>query len=292
MEMTIRDALAHGTRTLRAHTCVGSDADREPADLLAAAARTTRDDLYARLDDTLVRPIVAVFTDLVERRLDHAPMGHLIGTTPFLGRDYAVTKDVLIPRPATEIIAEDAIETFRSSASPLAIDVGTGSGCIATSLAAARSDSRVIAIDVSENALNIARKNATVHGVAERIDFLIGDLVALAAADITDASHVTIVANLPYIPAAMIDKLDDDVRLHEPRIALDGGPDGLDLYRRLFDQLAVLPRRVPFDLFVEILPEQYDPMYSAVGEHFPDAVVAPIRSGSEGAIIGAKITKR
>jgi release factor glutamine methyltransferase len=174
--------------------------------------------------------------DWVRRRCRREPLQHLLGTAPFLEWELEVSSDVLVPRPETEVLALRAQEWLRSLRSgdgagrPLkALDIGTGSGCLAISLARVPGV-EVVALDVSEAALAIARSNAARLGFAG-IGFLHRDLKGLSEDAFRDLD--LIVSNPPYIPTAEIAGLDPEVRDHDPRLALDGGPDGLDFYRIL-----------------------------------------------------------
>jgi len=168
------------------------------------------------------------FQRLIARRAVREPVAMIIGHREFWGLDFEVTRDVLIPRPETEFLVEEAITFARSTGCRLAIDVGTGSGCIAIALAHELPDVRVIAIDASRAALDIARRNATRNGVADRIQFRQGDLLA----DVTETAGL-IVSNPPYVPDSDASSLQPDVVGFEPHMALFGGSDGLDVVRRL-----------------------------------------------------------
>lgn len=162
---------------------------------------------------------------MVARRAKREPLQHILGSQEFCGLEYEVTPDVLIPRHDTEVLVSEAI-TRRPDARS-ALDIGTGSGCIAVSLQKRLSKAVVTATDISEAALTVARRNAEKHGAA--IEFLMGSLFAPVAGRRFDL----IVSNPPYIPTADIERLDQEVRDYDPRAALDGGSDGLDLYRAL-----------------------------------------------------------
>jgi release factor glutamine methyltransferase len=168
---------------------------------------------------------------LADRRLQREPTAYVTGYREFYGRLFRVTPDVLIPRPETELLVDVVLAELREVPSAVVADVGTGSGCIATSIALERpKGGRTIAIDRSVAALAVATENARHHRAA--VACVLGDLAApLRQADI-------IVANLPYIPSAEIADLQREVRDWEPRIALDGGIDGLALVRRLVEDCA------------------------------------------------------
>jgi release factor glutamine methyltransferase len=170
------------------------------------------------------------YRDWLERRAAGEPAHHLTGECGFWGRSFVVSPAVLIPRPETELVVQVALD-LPVSPSARVLDVGTGSGCIAVTLAAERPKWRVSAVDASPAALAVARTNAARHEV--EIEFHEADLTSSM-----DPPWDLIVANLPYIPTADLEALPREV-LHDPPSALDGGPDGLDLVRRL---VADLPR--------------------------------------------------
>ena len=168
------------------------------------------------------------------------PLPYVLGRWEFFGLDFQVTPDVLIPRPETELVVELALAWLRQNpAARVAADVGTGTGCIAVSLAAQILDLHIMATDISEPALDVARQNAQKHRVDGRIDFIRADLLGLLNVEYSlykeqrTRFHL-ITANLPYIPTGKLHKL--PIYQKEPTLALDGGPDGLTLIRRLLDQ--------------------------------------------------------
>lgn len=250
----------------------GSDSPRLDAEILLAHARgCPRIQLYTNYDQPLTDTQRATMRDLVKRRSAAEPVAYLVGHREFFGLDFRVTKDVLIPRPDTETLVVDAIEDLKPQAAPRVLDVGTGSGCIAISLAVNCSNAEVTAIDLSQAALDIAKANAETHNVAGRIRWLYGDLFSpLTAGEKFDL----IASNPPYIASAEIETLSADVRMHEPRSALDGGPDGLDIIRRF---IAGAPRHLVSQgkLLIEISGEQADAVTQllAANGHFDDIVV-------------------
>lgn len=168
---------------------------------------------------------------LLERRLCGEPLPYLLGEWEFFGRKFKVNRSVLIPRPETEILLEESIAWLKAHpGARTAIDIGTGSGAIAVSLAAEVPDLIVTATDISPEALRIASENAENHGVSNRIEFLACDLFPEA-----DGLYNLVCANLPYIPTQDLGFLPEIVR--EPALALDGGLDGLEIIRRLIGEL-------------------------------------------------------
>jgi release factor glutamine methyltransferase len=177
---------------------------------------------------------------LVKRRAEGEPLEYLLGGTTFAGHRVAVSPDVLIPRPETEILLEEAIKLIEPEGLPV-LDVGTGSGILALALAKKFWQLEIVATDISPAALALARRNA--DGVG-KIRFVESDLMEDPS---LPERFQMIVANLPYIPTGQIDGLMREVR-HEPRLALDGGADGLELIRRLIAQSAGRTRYLALEL--------------------------------------------
>ncbi len=214
----------------------GVDSARLQAELLLAhVLQKPRLKLYLEFERVLTESELAALRELVRRRGAREPLQYLVGSVNFCGLELAVNPAVLIPRPETELLAERAWTFLAgragSSAVPAtALDFGTGSGCLAIALAVHCPAARIWAVDLSPAALEVARANAAHHGVEVRIHFLPSDgFTALPAGERFDL----IVANPPYIPTAELARLQPEVRDHEPRVALDGGPDGLAVIRRL-----------------------------------------------------------
>lgn len=199
--------------------------------LLAHALESTRMQLVLDSKRPLEPAELARFRDLVKRRRVHEPVAYLLGKREFYGREFRVDKRVLVPRPDTETLVEVALVRTRAcSMSMRALDLCTGSGCVAISLARERPTSSVVGVDVSAGALAVARDNALRLG-AYNVAFREADLFD----GLTDARFDVISANPPYIASAEIATLMSDVRDFEPRLALDGGDDGLALIRRIVD---------------------------------------------------------
>jgi release factor glutamine methyltransferase len=222
-----------------ARTALAECHDAEPTDgqsLLGHVLGADRATLIAHPERPLTPDEAAQFRALIERRAAGEPVAYLTGRRAFYDREFIVTPDVLIPRPETEHLVDEVLNWARGRENLRIADVGTGCGPIAVTLAAHLPGAHIWALDESAAALAIARQNADLHGVADRITFLQGDILAPLLA--TEQTLDVIAANLPYIPVALLDTL--AVSKHEPRLALDGGPDGLVLLRRFLAQAPVL----------------------------------------------------
>jgi release factor glutamine methyltransferase len=173
---------------------------------------------------------------LVARRANREPLQYVLGTQEFCGREFHVTPSVLIPRPESALLVEETVRRCKGNATATVVDVGTGSGCLAVSVAAALPEARVLAIDASPEALAAARINMAQHGVEGRIECLCGDLLAPLGECMSAKQVDVILSNPPYISEIDWMTLQPEVRCFEPRLALAGGTDGMDLHRRLLQQ--------------------------------------------------------
>ncbi len=230
--LSLGDALHWAVRAL-AHAQI--DTPRLDAELLLGhLVGSSRAGIYARWNEQLAAPDTERFTALVRRRQQREPIAYIIGSRPFYDTEIVVDPGVLIPRPETEIIVEEALAwcSPRIGQTLRVADVGTGSGAMAIVLASHLSEAHVIGCDISPSALTTARRNIARHQLQDRVHLVRADLL-----DGVGGSFDVIVANLPYIPSRRLDSLAPDVRDYEPRLALDGGPDGLDVIRRLLAQV-------------------------------------------------------
>ncbi len=256
--VTSRGLLAEGARRLAE---AGLPTARQDAEwLLAAVLGRERFALYLEPDRAVVEAAGGRFRALVARRADHEPLQHLLGYEDFRGLRLRVTPDVLIPRPETEGLVEWALELLNASSSngsPLLADIGTGSGAIACALAAACPDARVVATDISPAALAVAEGNVRALGLGGRVRVIAGDLLEPLAAE--PAALDMIVANAPYLPSGILPSLPREVFAFEPRQALDGGPDGMEVIRRLLTA-APAALRPGGRLVLEIGEEQAAPL--------------------------------
>ena len=228
------------------------DGRREAETLIAHLLDCTRLALYRADLPSLDSDQEKTFSDLIRRRANREPLQYILGTQEFWGLEFRVTTDTLIPRPETEMLIEAVLEQWGQPALPITlVDLCTGTGCLAVTLATLYPTARILATDLSPGALDVARSNASRHGMTGRIEFLEGDLLKPLASIRLQGQVDLILANPPYIPASELDRLQPEVGLYEPRLALDGGPDGLDFYRRIF------PRAIEFlrpggRLFLEV----------------------------------------
>jgi len=214
----------------------GVDGARLEAErLFAHVLATDRLRLYLDFERPLEAGERAALRQAVARRGRREPLQHILGRQPFRHLDLAVGPAVLIPRPETEEVVDAALAALAEArpgpAGPRALDLGTGSGCIALSLAAEAPGARVVAVDASPEALAVARDNAARAGLTARVRFLAGDLYGPLAGE---APFDLIVSNPPYLTPAEWEAAQPEVRDHEPKGALVGGGDGLAVYRRLF----------------------------------------------------------
>lgn len=193
--------------------------------LLCAATGLDRVGLYLHYDKPLSESELADYRAMVTRRAKREPLQHILGSQEFCGLDFEVTADVLIPRHDTEVLVSQAVSLMPDASSLL--DIGTGSGCIAVSLAVRYPEAAITATDISPAALAVARRNVEKHQVS--VELLLGSLFE----PVVDRQFDLIVSNPPYIPTDVIAGLDPEVSDFDPLGALDGGVDGLDIYRKL-----------------------------------------------------------
>lgn len=210
------------------------DAPLEAEVLLRDTLKKDRVGLYLALDDELSTEQQNAFRDRLARRLDDEPTAYIIGHREFYGRDFLVDASVLVPRPETELLVEKALEIVRKHRLSVIAEVGTGCGAVAISLALELPHVRVYATDISASALEVARANSRKHGVSDRVRLLSGDLLGALPEPVE-----MVVANLPYVRESDLPRSGPVSR--EPRLALDGGTDGLDKIRRLCSQAKAVP---------------------------------------------------
>ena len=208
-----------------------SDSPRLDAEVLLAHVRgCPRIALYTAFGTPVSDQERGRFRELVKRRGEGEPVAYLVGSREFFSLPFSVTKDVLVPRPETEGLGGRSIDLCKAAAAPRIIDVGTGSGAIAVTLATRLPKATIVATDISSAAIAVARANAEHHGVANRMTFVQCDLMSDPRAA---GPWNVIVSNPPYVREDEFEALPRDVRLHEPRTALVSGPTGVEVVERL-----------------------------------------------------------
>jgi len=269
--LNVADVLATVASTLEVH---GIPDHRLEAELLVGyALGLDRARLYAALNDAVPDKRLQALDELVALRVERRPLAYLLGHREFYSLDFLVSPAVMVPRPETETLVDRALQWAQARGGrPLVVaDVGTGSGAIAVTIALRLPSARVLAIDVSREALSVAGVNAQRHGVADRIALVAGDLLSAVTGPLD-----MVLANLPYIPDADLDDLQEEVRVYEPRIALAGGPDGLNLIRRLLAQATKVMRPGGL-LLLEISPVQREAVLQEATGAFPGAQIELVR---------------
>ncbi len=215
------------------------DAPRLSAEmLLSHVLDLKRIELYARFDQPVEQQALDRLRDLVKRAGQHEPVAYLIGRTEFYSLEFEVTSDCLIPRLETELLVQHAVEFLRTREGEQHVcDLCTGCGCIAIAIARSFPAARLIATDLSDHALAVAARNVEKHCLAERIELLQGDLFDPLLPHLDVTQWDLIVCNPPYVSAAEYEALDKNVKDYEPQLALLAGEDGLDVYRRIGEQI-------------------------------------------------------
>jgi len=231
--VTRRTMLAWGEARLRTGGVSPDEARPEAEVLLRHVFGLSREELLLRPDAEVPAAAARAYADAVDRRAAGCPTAYLVGRREFYGMEFAVDARVLIPRPETERLVEVTVDALRGRRAPLVVDLGTGCGAIALAIARALPEACLIATDASAPALEVARANAARHGLASRVTWACGDaLDALTGLGIEGRADA-ICANPPYVPTGEVAHLPREVRECEPRIALDGGADGLAVHRRI-----------------------------------------------------------
>ncbi len=237
---TVKDALRFGAERLALRPDLRENAPRDAQQILEIATGLTRTQMLAQPGRVLREEEQGSFQGMLAQRRGAVPIQHLRGSQEFFGRDFLVTPDVLIPRPETEHLVEEVLRLYSDRSAPLRIvDVGTGSGILALTLALEYPCSSVLSLDLSTAALEMAHRNAVTLG-ARNVRFAASDLLAAAG---SEPGFDLIVSNPPYVPLTDAPSLHPQVRDHEPHLALFGGEDGYDVLRRLVPQARMHLRR-------------------------------------------------
>lgn len=264
----VQEALVSAVRAIGARNGYAS-ARLEAEILLAQVLGISRTLLLAHLDDPISSADAAQFAGMVARRAQREPLAYILGHQEFYGLDLLVDRRVLIPRPETEHVVELALNALKQipHPEPVIADVGTGSGAIALALAHKTTHTKIIATDISPDALVVAQLNAERLNLAGRIEFKSTDLLE----GVTEPLDV-VTANLPYIPLEREAQLPREIRVYEPRMATIAGLDGLSVIRRLLKQLEMHTARSSF-IFLEISEEQGEQARALANAILPRAQV-------------------
>ena len=251
-EWTVRRVLEWTIGHLKKH---GSDTARLDAEVLLAHARgCSRIQLYTAYDEILPDAARQKMRDLVKRRVNAEPVAYLVGTKEFYSLAFEVNRDVLIPRPDTELLVMEALRLVKEVTTPAILELGVGSGCVSTAIAVNSKTVRVVGVEISPTTMAVAQRNLERHKVADRVELRCGDLFGpLKQGEMFDV----LVSNPPYISTDEIETLSPQVKNHEPHQALDGGADGLDIIRRIATESPAFVKPGGWVL-LELSPEQAD----------------------------------
>jgi release factor glutamine methyltransferase len=282
MPQTLSSAWAAAAKRLKAAGVESPAIDARL--LLETAAEVGRADILADPHRPLSLEADQRLAELVARRERREPVSQILGRRGFWNILLRVSRDVLTPRPDTETLVEAALAAFPKERRFTILDLGVGSGALLLAVLAERPGAKGLGVDISDEALAVARENAANLGLAGRVALLRGDWTL----GLADESFDLVLANPPYIPSSDIAALQPEVRDHEPRLALDGGPDGLEAYRRLAPEILRVLR--PQGVFiVEMGPDQSDrvrALFEAAGAE--SLIVHPDLAGRSRALAGVK----
>ena len=241
--------------------------------LLSFVTKKPKEFLYAHSEKKITAAQFLKFKKLITRRARHEPVAYITGHKFFYGLDFFVDKNVLIPRPETETLVEAAINENLTTI----VDVGTGSGAIAVSLAKNLPNAKIFATEISSGAINVAQKNIKHHKVA--VELLRGDLLTPTIKKLENCKlkieNLLITANLPYLTTRQWQKTQPEIKKYEPRLALDGGANGLKYYRQLLEQIKLLITnyQLPITSIFEIDPSQKKSVTKSIKRAFPAAKI-------------------
>ena len=230
-DLTFQDLRRRAENQLQQHNI--EDAALDVKLLLMKAAGCDAADLIVMSRDPVDQKTLAAFSSLLKRRLTHEPIAYILGVKEFWSLSFKVTPDVLIPRPETELLVEHGLKQIEGISHPSILDIGTGSGAILLSLLHERKDASGMGVDISTNALKIARENAENLALGQAVSFQQSDYLSTV-----DSKFDLIVSNPPYITGAAMQRLPKTIASYEPSLALDGGNDGLNAYRAIIDKAA------------------------------------------------------
>lgn len=262
--MTINEAITFGSKLLPNSPTGTLDAEL----ILGSILKLDRSSLISQSRREISPDHETLYKSFVQERHQGKPIAYITHEKEFFGRSFFVDERVMIPRPETEEMVEDALKLIRNESEPsTVIDLGTGSGAIVITMALELPDHQVIGLDISPEALEVAEINKKRHN-CKNLSLLESDLLSDLPSTL-DSRPLTILANLPYIGTQTNHFISDETHRHEPHLALYGGKDGLDLYRRTWQQLSTLDHRLQA-LFMEIGFSQVEAISQECMEAFPD----------------------
>lgn len=232
--------------------------------LLSEILKCSRLDLYLKYDQPLKEDEINKYREWIARRGKHEPLQYIIGAVEFYGLKFKVDHSVLIPRPETEILVETIINQIKVKSSPIILDIGTGSGNIAIALAKNLPNSKILAVDISERALNVAKENAEIYGMNEQIEFIKKNIFNESL--FKDLRFDVVVSNPPYVSSYDYQTLQKEIINYEPKSAVTDNDDGLSFYRRI-TQIANKYLNPNGKLFYEIGKDQSKNIYEIMNEN-------------------------
>ena len=242
--MNYNTVLNEASKILKVYSIKSPKLDSEI--ILANVLKLSREQLLLNLNEKISSKDFKLFIKSIKRRKKKEPVAYIIGHKEFWKEKFKVNSNVLIPRPDTEIIVEEVLKTIPLKSSKNILDIGTGSGCIILSILRDRNKCYASALDISIKALKVAKHNAKIQQLENRIRFINSNIDKFC-----NGKYDIIISNPPYIKSLNIKKLDDDVRLYEPKLALDGGNDGLSQIREVIKKSSILVKKKG-KLFLEI----------------------------------------
>ena len=263
--MTIEEALKGASHQIRQ---ISSTPMLDAELLLAYVLKKNKEYLFSHPEENLPRKFLSEFRALVAKRLKKTPVAYLTKHQEFYGIDFYVDKHVLIPRPETEQLVDDVLDTVKKLPGiKLIIDIGTGSGCIAAAVAKNSTNIEILGLEISPKAIVVAKKNIKKLQLEKNVTILKSDLLSKLPKKYLKAKKI-IAANLPYIGTEKNNFIADDVKMHEPKVALFGGKDGLTLYEKLLKQ--IVSKKIPFEMmFFEIGFSQVEDIEKLIKKYLP-----------------------
>ncbi len=284
----IASLLDRAKLTLRKAGISSPDFDAEV--LVSSALGVTRAELYINPKRLIPAQSVERIEAMIMKRASRVPLQRILGKCEFMSLEFKISDDVFIPRPETETLVETVLDEAKRMSSPLwALEIGTGCGVIAISLCYYLDTINVLATDISIKAIDLARENAKLNGVSERIDFVLGDTIDFIKHLGDEDGFDIIVSNPPYLRSSEIESLEPEVRIYDPRIAIDGGDDGLRFYRRAGERLCSLLKPgglVAFEIDARMADDVKDLLQTA---GLRDIMIVRDLSGLERVIKGRRI---